>query len=244
MLLVAPVVTRIITVWVCVKNDEPKTVQDYDSTVTSNAWRLINLCLDTCWGTNPRLRRAKTNLLVAFAENDAGGHFLSSNPDEAPAAVEQVLTAIVDLLGHRQKSSEDTCTLLTLISLTLRTLDLEKTGCRNNARLTPFAKRKTVGCVPKRARLLHADMATRAYQLVLARLDDTSEDVRLRALEALGTFLLILPPDEAIEQDEVFRAAQDLQEIRSDSEEGLASAENDINVVDAIRLADRLSDDL
>lgn len=239
MSLVGVVLLRIIHAWQFTKGEDQELGKAYQSAMESNIRDMVNLSLDPCWSKSSRLRDIKIDLLAAFANNEAWRDFLSSRPQEASAATISITTATVDLLCHPQTSPKGACVLLATISRILRTSGfLRSESAAHGGRLTPYLERKSTDSntpAPERCRCV--ELTTKAYPLVLSRLHDNVECVRLCALEVLGDFLPLVPPDEAHNQGQILEASQGDQESTSDRVDAVVSISNTDNTISMARSA-------
>lgn len=223
---VGAVLLRSINVWRLVNGDAEIADQKYNNDMAKHGRDVLNLSLDTCWDKNSRLRRHKIELLVAFSENEAWGDFLSSHPEEASAAVVDTMSATVDLLGRPQIASQDACTVLCLMSRVLSTWGLPRLEyCTHDKRSSTLSTREH-GDKNVLTQTGHpfSEVTVRAYARVFATLDDSNECVRLCALETLGEFLPLMPPDNAADQRNVPMLEQGVQEGALDDERGTGGA--------------------
>lgn len=186
-----------VNAWESARENEQSKGSEYNVVIENNARTILDLGLHPCWSKSPRLRKVMIDFLAALAHNMAWRGFMSSRPQEASIAVMNIRNKVIDLLGHPQTSSESAGVLLETISPILRTSGfLSPEFPSHVGQLLPFSKRK--GSDSNTQPLHdHRSFATELYPLVLARLHDNTEFVRIRAVETLGDFLHVISPDEA-----------------------------------------------
>ena len=198
MALVSPLVLRLVTVWECVDDSAHATKSAYNEFMEENSGQLLGLGLDVCWRNAPPLRRCSLEIIMAFTENTAWQTVLSTCPSTATAATTDIMEAVLGHLGCPKISPQDSCKALSIISRILRTFGFKR--CRQQAyshRLDPFSRRKYENSsISSSDGVDCSALAADAYPSVVAKLDDSSENVRLLALETLGEFLPFLHPDE------------------------------------------------
>lgn len=197
MALVSPLALRLLTVWECTEDPAHTTKNTYNKFMEENSRQLLDMGLDVCWRSTPHLRRCGLKMIVAFTENTAWRTFLSSCPSTVTAAATDIMEAVLGHLGCPQISSEDSCKALSVVSWILCTFGFKR--CRQQAyspRLEPFSRRKNGKSSMSASDGVDCSaLAADAYPYVVAKLDDSSENVRLLALETLGEFLPFVQPD-------------------------------------------------
>lgn len=197
--LVSPLALRLVSVWECVEDPAHTTNSVYNKFMEENSRTLLDLGLDTCWRKSPPLRRCSLEMIVAFTENTAWQTLLSTSTSRARDAATDIMEAVLGHLGCPHISSEDCCKALSVVSRILRTFAF--TRCRQHAysptsRLKPFSRRKNGKSTTSPSDEVDCSaLAADAYPSVVAKLDDSSENVRLLALETLGEFLPFVQPD-------------------------------------------------
>lgn len=211
------VLLRMINVWEYARENEQSTGSEYSVVMGNNARTILDLGLHPCWSKSLRLRQVMIDFMAAFAHNEAWREFISSRPQEASVAVMDIKTKVIDLLGNPQTPSESAGILLTIVSQILRTSGfLSPEFSSHGGRLLPFSRREGSGSNTQPPQG-YRSFATKLYPLVLARLDDNTESVRIRAVETLGDFLHVIPPDGARNGRQSFELAEHDRECSPDS---------------------------
>lgn len=106
-----------------------------------------------------------------------------------------VMSAILGLLDHQQTTPEENCKILSLVSQILHMS--RKPGLRahtHGSSVLPFSRREQPVDVQLSA------MAASALPRLLARADDSSDDVRESAMDTLGDLIPFIEPDSTCEQ--------------------------------------------
>lgn len=193
---VSPLALRLIAVWEC-EDSAQTTKSAYNKFMEKNSRRLLNLILDVCWRNTPPLRRCSLDITVALTENTAWQKFLSACSSTAAAAATDIMGAVLAHLECPQISSEDSCKALSVVSRILQTFGFQRCGKQTyKPKLEPFSRRKNgKSSMSPSDGVSGSAFAADAYRSVLAKLDDSSENVCLLALETLGEFLPFLEPD-------------------------------------------------
>lgn len=197
MALVSPLALRLIAVWEPVEDPAQTPKSAYNKFLEENSRRLLDLNLDVCWRNTPAVRRCSLDIIVALTENTAWRLFLSACPSTAAAAATDIMGAVLAHLECPQMSSEDSCKALSVVSRILHTFGFQR--CDKQAyspKLEPFSRRKDgKSSMSPSDEVSGSAFAANACPSVFAKLDDSSENVRLLALETLGDFLPFLQPD-------------------------------------------------
>jgi len=154
---------------------------------------ILDLILDTCWSQNPTLRRFQIDILVELVENETW-HVL-----EVESSCTDIVGWALALLEHPQTREPECCKILGVISHVLRTRSFVSSPQHSHRprSVKPFSRREK----PEEPRKdFFLELAALAFPLVLATLENKSENVRLKATETLGDFLPLLQPDSLDEK--------------------------------------------
>lgn len=173
--LVGTLLLRIIKAWEC--GDSPLQLsRSPESALVVSC--ILDLALDDCWSKTASLRHCQMEIIVAFVGNKTWNHFLSTFPSETEHTSMDIMAPIVSLLGHPQTQQQQRCEVLSLVSQVLQA-----------PRFKPLDP--NVNNLPQREspEELGRVMAAYAFPSVLARLDDSSNDVRQKAVQTLGDLL-------------------------------------------------------
>lgn len=208
---VGALVLRTAQVWEYGEDSE----RDGKSEERAARWMLM-LGLNTCWGKTPLLRHRQMEMVTVFVDNKSWCRVLSTCSSQADPMAEDMMAAVVGLLDHPQTQRQECCLALTLVSQVLQVSSRLSSGEHAHSRqVIPFSQRD------KPEELECSAMAASAFPSILSRLDDSSDDVRRIAVEALGGFLPFVQPDGS--HREGTRPAVQKEES------GASSAANDVD---------------
>lgn len=173
--LVSTILLRIANVWEC--DDDP--TQAARSTTNEPAPEgpvpcLLNLILNSCWMKTPSLCRRQREIIMALMGRNTW------RPSE------DVLAALLGRLEHAH--IQECCGILSLVSHVVRAF-ADTHG--NSPRVTPFSGREK-SQEPSESL---STIAALAFPLVLAKIEDESNSVRLSAMQTLAGILLLIQPD-------------------------------------------------
>lgn len=175
--LVGAVLLRTVNVWEC---DEDPT-QAARSTINepvaeSSARCMLDLILSSCWKKTPALRQRQMEIITVLAGRK------SWRPSE------DILAAISGHLEHLQTQEQEYCEVLSLVSHVVRAFS---DALGNRPRVTSLSRREE----SEEPSESLSKLAALAFPLVLAKIEDESDSVRLKAMQTLGGFLPIIQPD-------------------------------------------------
>ena len=158
---------------------------------------ILDLTLDTCWNKTPTLRQFQVDIIVALMENDTWRLL------EAESSYMDIMELTLGLLEDPQTQELECCKILGVVSLALQIPGLvsSRLQAHRPQSVTPFSRREES---EQSQEGVHFKLAALAFPSVLAKLDDKSESVRLKAVETLGDFLPLVQPggtDEDLTED-------------------------------------------
>lgn len=137
---------------------------------------MLDLMLNSCWTKTPVLRQRQVEIISALMERQTW------RPSE------DMLAALSDSLEHPQQQEQKCCELLSLVSYVV----LDLSGSHGNSpRVTPFSRREKSEEPSERS----SKLAALAFPLVLSKIEDKSDSVRLKAMQTLGGFIPVIQPD-------------------------------------------------
>lgn len=99
-----------------------------------------------------------------------------------------MLAALSGRLEDPQKHEQECCDILSLVS---HVVHAHSDAHGNSLRVTPFSRREKHE-VPSES---FSKLAALAFRLVLAKIEDKRDGVRLEAMQMLGVFLPLIQPD-------------------------------------------------
>lgn len=194
--LVGAFVLRTIHVWQYVGETTETIENTYNVAMEEYARRVLDLGLNTCWGSTPSLRYWKIEIMGAFVESKSLHKFMSATPSEAAATAIGMMRTVLELLQCLQISSEEICKAFAVVSRILRSGFVGPKSCTCTLKLVPFSQRGRVDLsVPLEDQMEISRVFSQAYAAVLTRLDDDNNSVRLCTTRVLGDFLPFLQPD-------------------------------------------------
>lgn len=181
--IVGTLLLRALKAWKC---GDSSTQLAWSPQIVPVVSRILDLGLDNCWSKTSSLRQCQMKIIVAFMENKMWRHFLSTCPSETERTSMDIMAPILSVLEHPQSQQLHCCEVLSLVTQVLQTPRFRSSH--------PYVKNPFMSRT-ERPEELECALAAEAFPLVLAKLDDRSYDVRLKAIQTLGDLLPFVQPD-------------------------------------------------
>lgn len=136
----------------------------------------LDLVLNSCWAKTPTLRQRQMEIFSALVGRQTW------RPSE------DMLAALSGRLEYPQQQEQECYEILSLVSCAVRVFS-DAHG--NSSRVTPLSRRQK-SVEPSES---FSKLAALAFPLVLAKIEDESLRVRLKAMQTLEYFLPLIQPD-------------------------------------------------